>query len=72
MKTLTQGKYIVEEGAFTASRTWEKYNDGMIFFNKDGLYYYVYANMTDFANSEEIECFDDEEEAFEFLQSYKI
>ena len=44
----------------------------MIFFNKDGLYYYVYEDMTAFANSEDLECFEDEDKAFDFLLSYTI
>lgn len=68
----TTNKHIVGEGYFTPSRTWTLYSDGMVLFNKDGLYYYVYEDMTAFANGEEIKQFTNEEEAYIFLQEYNL
>ena len=63
-------KHIINRGEFTASRTWEQYNDGMVFFNRDGTYH-IYKDMTAFSNGEELACFNNEEEAFRYLNNYK-
>lgn len=68
-----QPKTIVQTTYITSSRSIDVYNDGMVFYNDDGLYFSIYENVQDFYNDElPLESFDSEEDAEYFIQHYTL
>lgn len=68
-----QPKTIVQTTYITPSRSIDVYNDGMVFYNDDGLYFSIYESVQDYYNDElPLESFDSEEEAEYFIQHYTL